>query len=372
MANVQQDKELMKLLKGAVGAGAKSAFPWSSLVSGLFSLGSSALGYAQNQQNIKAQREANQQNLALTREANSAQMRESEKAYQRSLPTNQVANFRAAGMSHAGALQALSGGGSYSPAPVNTGQVEPVQGSSAGVQQGIESMLQAIMHQQSNATQMKIAREQMEHDIKITEMQLADNRDQRDHEQVENHLNRKNQKEISAHTSSENRAGVEYTANKHLEGILAGVNMDKSRLDEIIRQFNVMSPYYKNHYVAQVKHLESVKGLNDQQKQEIADKLADWNSTEQKDARAAMAVAQAMTGQYNEEILRFELAKFAKSFCKVDDDGNYIRDKNGNLVYKNRALVDEAFKQNRAGRYTDIMLKMTGADQFIKLLGAIL
>ncbi len=69
-------------------------------------------------------KQTNEANKQIAQEANAAQAAESEKAYRRSMPINQVANLRNAGMSHAGALNVLSGGGSYTPAPVNTAQMQ--------------------------------------------------------------------------------------------------------------------------------------------------------------------------------------------------------------------------------------------------------
>lgn len=53
----------------------------------------------------------------LQREQNEYNKRESELAYRRSLPVTQVSNLQAAGMSKAAALNAVSGGNSYTPMP---------------------------------------------------------------------------------------------------------------------------------------------------------------------------------------------------------------------------------------------------------------
>ena len=69
----------------------------------------------------------NKNNAKLQEQANAAQAAESEKAYNRSKATNQVALMQQAGMSRAGALNALNGGGSYTPAPVNASQEQAPQ-----------------------------------------------------------------------------------------------------------------------------------------------------------------------------------------------------------------------------------------------------
>lgn len=54
-----------------------------------------------------------------------AQRKESDLAYKRSLPTNQVRNLVNAGMSRAGAINTLNGGGSYTPAPISATSPSP-------------------------------------------------------------------------------------------------------------------------------------------------------------------------------------------------------------------------------------------------------
>lgn len=234
----------------------KNPFPWTALFGSLGGLGSSLLGYFSNRANVKQQEKANEQNIALTRESNAMQLRESEKAYQRSLPTNQVANYRAAGMSHAGALQALSGGGAYSPAPVNTAQVDPVQGSSAGAQQGIETMVNAIMQQQSNNTQYRIAKQQLD-----TQRAIA-------RENNKTSLNvAKIQQEGTMYGADKGLEGTTYQSDKNYESSvlssllhhsvgMANVNLGYEELEEVRRQYNDMSPYNKrriNQEIAQSK-----------------------------------------------------------------------------------------------------------------------
>ena len=83
--------------------------------------------------NIRQQELANEANLQMTRETNAANRElvelqnkaakeEAELAYKRSSAGNQVNLLRAAGMSRAGAINTLNGGGSYTPAPVNVAQ----------------------------------------------------------------------------------------------------------------------------------------------------------------------------------------------------------------------------------------------------------
>lgn len=75
-----------------------------------------------NEINKQLVRETNEANRQMVEMQNKAAAAESEKAYQRSKASTQVTNMMQAGMSRAGAINALNGGGSYTPAPVNVSQ----------------------------------------------------------------------------------------------------------------------------------------------------------------------------------------------------------------------------------------------------------
>lgn len=109
-------------------------------------------------------KQTNEANKQIAEEANAAQAAESEKAYRRSMPTNQVSNLRAAGMSHAGALNVLSGGGSYTPAPVNTAQMQ-----SFSMDNPLAGAADIVAGIGSNSAQMKQNKEQFEKGIQETE-----------------------------------------------------------------------------------------------------------------------------------------------------------------------------------------------------------
>lgn len=125
---------------------------------GLLGVGIGAdVNYQNNERNIQMQRETNQMNMQIAREANAAQAAESEKAFQRSKATTQVNLMRAAGMSKAGALNALSGGGVYTPAPVNTAQMQSPVSNVDGVVNSLSSLGKGF----SNTAQLKQAKEQI-------------------------------------------------------------------------------------------------------------------------------------------------------------------------------------------------------------------
>ena len=122
---------------------------------------------ATNAANYRMQQSVNQTNMQIAEKTNAANKELAELAYTRSLPVQQVNNMMAAGMSRGAALQALSGGGSYT-APV-------MQGSTAQASQNLPknfdvSTLQSAFERIGNIPmvkqQMDLTDEQMR---KLTE-----------------------------------------------------------------------------------------------------------------------------------------------------------------------------------------------------------
>lgn len=99
-----------------------------SWINTLFSGASGVLGtILQNVYNTRQIESTNKANKEIVEMQNQAAAAESEKAYKRSLPQNQVANMMNAGMSRAGAINALNGGGHYQPAPVSASMEQAPQ-----------------------------------------------------------------------------------------------------------------------------------------------------------------------------------------------------------------------------------------------------
>lgn len=139
-----------------------------------------------NEANLKIARETNAANREMVEMQNKAAAAESEKAYQRSKASNQVGLMMSAGMSRAGAINALNGGGSYTPAPVNTSQDSAPQ------------MQTADLSALANIGQGLEAISQRKHDEKMAKMQIAAQKE-------ENAANRKNAKEIAEISASASR-----------------------------------------------------------------------------------------------------------------------------------------------------------------------
>lgn len=184
--------------------------PLSSIFQGIGAL-SSIINTAQtNRLNIHMQRETNKANRELVQMQNKAAAEESEKAYKRSSAPNQVALMTSAGMSRAGAINALNGGGSYTPAPVNTSQDAAPQSQPIDFS-GLSNLAQII----SSEKQQK---RQIESSEKLANAQIEANKieaqKQREHELV--------LKDID---SSNTRRGQDLDYKKHLENL--GFERDK-------------------------------------------------------------------------------------------------------------------------------------------------
>lgn len=129
-----------------------------SLVSGIFGLIGNAI---QNSYNVKQQQKQNEHNEQLVKMQNAAAAEESEKAYQRSTALNQVNNMRVAGMSEAGAINALNGGGSYQPAPVNVAQGQASQIDVTSAINAVQSMAQLNEQKRQFNESQKLERERI-------------------------------------------------------------------------------------------------------------------------------------------------------------------------------------------------------------------
>lgn len=113
--------------------------------------------------NVIMQRRQNEENRRLVMLQNRAAAAESDKAYERSKATNQVSLMQAAGLSKAGALNVLNGGGSYQPAPVSTSQGQAPQ--MADLSHAFDGMITIG----ENAKQRKMQEDLQEKQIKAAE-----------------------------------------------------------------------------------------------------------------------------------------------------------------------------------------------------------
>ena len=231
--------------------------------------------------NVEQQEKNRELQLQLVREQNQAAAQEAEKAYHRSKATTQVNNMRAAGMSQAGAVNVLNGGGSYTPAPVNVADVEPTQVDTSG----IVSALQNIGQLQLAERQLQEQKRQFNSQLSVTkEMQLA---------QMESNERIAQLQADTTNRNADNRLGfdkeqfefnkpkilAEISQIKHNSGVLKevakGHNLDNIRKDfenkrlPTLAKLADISAWQNIEYVAMKLAHENVEHMNRQERESL-------------------------------------------------------------------------------------------------------
>lgn len=235
--------------------------------------------------NARSVHETNKHNERLVDKQNAASALESEKAYRRSLPSQQIANMRAAGISDFAAAQSISGGGTYSPAPVNTAKAEAPQ---IDLSSAIESVTNAVRMKQEERMQNKLLK----------------------HQAQENAANRENQKEIAQISADSSK----YTADTAAKTAFERLQHDKDDLE-----------FRKRQYEETGKRLvESQINLNDKQREKIKAELDDFSSQPARDAREAEYQMRRIAALFGYHMNEREMEQYMRR--------HYTRDENGELV----------------------------------------
>lgn len=171
-----------------------------------------AVGLSQSQENARSVSETNETNLQAVRETNSANVEQAELAYRRSLPTAQVRNLMSAGMSRAGALSALTGGGSYTAPVLQSSHGDAPQMDLSAVMSSLDR-LQGIP---SNVEQSRLVDEQIKALSVDTQNKL--NADQRANEKHELDIwNMKYGKELATRRDSFNSYLDNYASEHNID-----------------------------------------------------------------------------------------------------------------------------------------------------------
>lgn len=177
----------------------------------------------------------NKKNQEIAREQNSVQIRESEKAYERGKPINQVAQMQAAGMSKAGALNAINGGATYQPAPMTSAQAQAPQ-------IDLSTAFDGLMQIGENAKQRKLQEDSLNKQIAAAESaqkaQFEENAKQREHD-----LEMQAREHANTNRNADNRLEFDkeqFEFNK--PKVLAEINQIKKNtkvLDEVAKGHNL-------------------------------------------------------------------------------------------------------------------------------------
>lgn len=246
-----------------------------------------------NEMNYKIAKETNEANRKMVELQNEAAAAESEKAYQRSKAGNQVALMRAAGMSRAGAINALHGGGSYTPAPVNVSQDSAPQMQTADVS-SLANMGQTLSAIFERKHQEKMLNKQLQ-------AQKEENEAQRDsNERIA---------QLQADTTNRN-------ADNRLE-------FDKE-------QFDKLSPYQIRQINATIGKISAEAKLTQTQEKDLAYRVAEYQSEEYKSVRDAQKLLEGLQADFDYKITN-------KSF------NDYL---NENYDYKDGEYVPKQWHSN--------------------------
>lgn len=121
----------------------------------------------------------NKKNEQLARQQNAFQRQENELAYQRAKPQNQVSQMMQAGMSKAGALNAINGGATYQPAPISSATAQAPQ-------IDLTSAFDGLLQIGENAKQRKMQEDMLQKNIDAAvaaqQKQFEENERQRKHD----------------------------------------------------------------------------------------------------------------------------------------------------------------------------------------------
>lgn len=201
------------------------AFVLPALISAIAGIG---LGIGQNVSNTKSVESTNQANLEAVRETNASNVEQANLSYQRSLPINQVKNLMDAGFSRAGALNNLTGGGTYT-APVlqsSHGDAPQMDFSS------IASSFDRLSDIPSNVEQHKMV--QLQRENLLQEMRL---RDQEEMRKQELHDYEVWEKSLGKEATTKLNSLASYIVSKAADN---GVNLDDvDSIDKLVRTFDL-------------------------------------------------------------------------------------------------------------------------------------
>lgn len=250
-----------------------------AVVNGILGLGTSIAGLVVNAKQ-------NKRNLAQQQWANAQNVRQAELAYQRSKPTTQVGNMMQAGMSRAGALNAINGGGSYTPAPVSAGQEQMLDFS------GVQNAL-------ANIAQMKMAERMQDKQLQSQEMQQS--------KALEN------AKEIAQIQAD----SAKYGADKNYDIAVKRYNLDKDIADKLTPK--------------QIAHLDSVvaknkadTALTDTQTKDLAYRIAEYQSQEYKSVRDAQKLIEGLEADFKYKITQKSFSDYLnENYTYNSETGEY-------------------------------------------------
>lgn len=268
---------------------------WSEYGPSMLSAGGSLFGALGN---IASTVIRNRAQMRETKYRNEMQRQESERAYEVSKPIHQVQQMRDAGLSKAGALNALNGGASYIPAPMESAKLDAPN-------IDLSHMFDGLMATHENSKQRQLQRDMVSAQIKSQESMHSDAL--------------QNAKDIAKMQIEGNKVNVDNTNKTHKEISEAQLKHAEKVLNFEQNKFDFLKEEQKQLIIAQAAELQSRKLLTDKQLEKLTDELIEWNLHQ--DARTFKALYEAMQYEYDYHATARDYEMWKKACTYTDDDG---------------------------------------------------
>ena len=209
--------------------------------------------------NVNSVRKNNQLQMELADKTNAASVAQAERAYQRSQASNQVGLMQQAGMSKAGAINAINGGGSYQPAPMQTASTQAPQ---VDLSHAFDGLIQVGENAKQRKAAEKLQREQIDASKEAQKLQIES-------EEKKHAASLQTQKDIA-----------------QLQADTTNRNAD-NRLQFDKEQFDKLSPYQIRQIEATIGKISAETQLTKTQEKDLAYRMAEYQSKEYKSVRDA-------------------------------------------------------------------------------------
>lgn len=233
----------------------------------------------------------NRKNEQLAKMQNEFQKQENELAYQRAKPTNQVSQMMQAGMSKAGALNAINGGATYQPAPITSATAQAPQ-------IDLSTAFDGLVQIGENAKQRKLQEDLQAQQIAAAERaqkaQFEENEKQREHDALMKDVDIANQTQHDY---------LEYQ--KHLDRL----NLDSKDLQLRRDSFE----YGK-------KLVDAQTGLTEVHRDKVRAELDEWKKQPFVSARENKARLESLAAIYNYHITESDFYKYLQKHYTYDED----------------------------------------------------
>lgn len=326
-----------------------------------------------NEANKEMQDSANETNLKIAEDANAAQQMESRIAYERSTAGAQVQNMMQAGMSRAGAINALNGGGSYTPAPINTAQVQASQNQAyqrdpndaKNIMDSLFGGLSNVGQHSQMSKQLKQQQAAQEETARANKAQESIQREalEKDNELKTEQITAAKRENIMSAISSnpEKRAAlgrlrgkvdpVDYkSAFAYIKDVAEQAGDDRSYVDDTdIRDALVLDWQSANqgkNVSAGTKNLDANTAKTKKETEQLAAVYEEWKSSPQANARKMEAQIRQLQATFNVDLTQRELDAYMASvgvreYYDADGEKHEVHEVN----YTFRDSVRAFFKQ---------------------------